>query len=287
MPKSKEEIIADIQSMQLITLVGGNQKVHACVTFSPSPYEFYIELKSIVDEKKCGYIRVRLEFERKINSFGQQHEPHLYIVDMRNQSGLKHVGNALHELAFRLSVAAELQGRIRLNAAWSSHLFHCLNGFLPEWIIPDDPEDGEAYYSKLKAQVIQAKSGKIVNEGLAKDKRMSPEDLYLPKKYIRENLTKFGLASEGIVAPDSDEKPCIAELTNLAFAEEIMTLRNSMLSRADLTPVSTCAKMPSLVPLLTKNCLIFRGPNAENDTHQKQAPAELAVFSAKVFMPPG
>ena len=285
MPKSKEEIIADIQSMQIITVVDGNQEVHACVTFSPSPYEFWIELKSIVDEKKCGYIRVRLEFERKTNSFGQQHEPHLYIVDMRNPSGLKHVGNALHELAFRLSVAVGLQGHVRLNAAWSSHLFHCLNGFILEWILSEDPEYGEDYYSKLKAQVIQAQGGKIVNEGLAKGKKMNPEDLYLPKKRIKENLIQFGLASEGIVAPDSDEKPCIAELANLAFAEEIMTLRKSMLSRADLSSVSTCAEMPSLVPLLTKNRLIFRGPNAENDNHQKQAPAELEVFSANVSSP--
>ncbi len=54
---------------------------------------------------------------------------HIYIETVKNTSSVKHVGTALEEYAFRLSIQAGFHGRVELSAAWNSHCFHYKNGF--------------------------------------------------------------------------------------------------------------------------------------------------------------
>lgn len=271
MPLSKEEMIAKIEAMDMVTLVGDGQKVYACVESSPRPGEFHINLNT--KEKRCGYIEIILE-ERELPhpcDKRKPYAPHLYIVVMNNLSGLKHVGNALHELAFRLSVAAGFQGRIRLNAIESSHLFHCLNGFIVEF---DDEDYGSYYYMKLMVAVIQSNGQRL-------DKDLGSEDLYLPKKHILKNLTKFGLSLDEATIAESEEIPSAVELANIDFSEKILKQWRDGLSKPQLPAVLPSQKRVSLVPLLGQGYLTFGVASAANDRYQSQASVESVAHAPK------
>lgn len=54
---------------------------------------------------------------------------HLWISIMNNTSEYKHVGLALHEAAFRISLSMGYQGKIGLDASYSSHAFHFISGY--------------------------------------------------------------------------------------------------------------------------------------------------------------
>lgn len=56
---------------------------------------------------------------------------HVHIYKMENNSNYRHVGMALHEFAFRYSLMIGTKGRIKEEAAFSSHCFHIACGFSP------------------------------------------------------------------------------------------------------------------------------------------------------------
>ena len=88
----------------------------------------------------------------------REHPRHILIINMENQSEYKHVGTALHEAAFRLSIEKEAQGHVRLDAARNTHYFHYLNGLRLE-ITPcteSDEHPATAYYKKLAKALKKA-----------------------------------------------------------------------------------------------------------------------------------
>lgn len=78
------------------------------------------EASLYVDQKLVGYMKYSLAPD------------HLFISWMENKSCFKHVGTALHEFAFRESIKQGKHGHVELDASYSSHIFHYLNGFRPK-----------------------------------------------------------------------------------------------------------------------------------------------------------
>lgn len=111
--------------------------------------------------------------------------PYLYVDYMRNTSNgqFRHIGNALHEAAFRLSVQAGFEGRVVLKAQKNTHYFHYINGFR-------QPDQEQYYFS------------------VGKNPRANLGDahLYLPSHSIAANVKKFHLSVDIPHSPTEDEK---------------------------------------------------------------------------------
>ena len=57
-------------------------------------------------------------------------DAHIWIDLMKNLCGYHNVGRALHEIAFKLSVATNHTGKILISASWQSLFFHMRCGFI-------------------------------------------------------------------------------------------------------------------------------------------------------------
>lgn len=104
--------------------------------------------------------------------------PHIHINYIENLSRAKysHVGNALHELAFRISMQLGCEGRMTLEAVRETHYFHFINGFRSV--------NNLDYYLSLAKLVYDANGGRI-KFGLGE------QLLYLPKNVIEKKIDQF------------------------------------------------------------------------------------------------
>lgn len=137
----------------------------------------------------------------------KEHPPHVYIVDMNNLSPklYQHVGRALHEAAFRLSVKSGFEGRVRLEAVRNTHYFHYLCGFRIE-----DDVDAETYYKELANEIKNSHGTRTHNDFGAKI-------LFLPDCQIAKNKSRYHLLDlEEKVAASSQIKPLWHESDPLA-----------------------------------------------------------------------
>jgi len=106
--------------------------------------------------------------------------PHIHINYIENLSrgNYSHVGNALNELAFRISIMHGFEGRITLEAVRATHYFHFKNGFHLNYNIE--------YYLSLAAKVYSSNGARInIGNGDA--------ILYLPKDIIERKCKQFCL----------------------------------------------------------------------------------------------
>lgn len=181
------------QGQKLSTLVGDGLTVLADYSISGSDQSrYYIDLKT-VDGKIVG------DMDAMIVEKNGDKLKHLYITDMNNTSGHRHVGNALHEYAFRMSVALGAEGRIRFNAVRNSHIFHYNSGFLLEG--QGITENFVKYYLRLADQMITSKK-----TGEKSKVNLGADYLYLPHQCIVENLKKYDLSLDLITKATEDEK---------------------------------------------------------------------------------
>jgi uncharacterized membrane protein len=195
------------QGLVLQTLVGDKQSVYAYYSVSEeNNLRYYIDLKSENGELLGEMDVLIVNADNDLTTFTHPYKnyKYLYIKNMVNRSLNKHVGNALHEYAFRMSVATAAEGRVRFNAVRNSHIFHYKNGFLMEKI----SDSFLNYYLGMAEEMLI--SGKS-----AKD--LGSYNLYLPSKNINENIKKYGL-SEELLAPS---KEIIGEADDISFAEKI------------------------------------------------------------------
>lgn len=194
----------ELQGLALQTLVGDNQRAHA---YYSTRYEnsYVIELKSANGVFLGFMTAVIVEEDRDIVPFEHPYKncKYLYINHMENSSRLKHVGSALHEYAFRMSIAFGAQGRVRFIAVRNSHIFHLKNGFLMEGEL-----DSNYCQELIEEMLIPVKS--------AKD--LGSKEMYLPRKRINENMKKYGL-EENLLSPSPE---IIGEVDKLNYVEKIL-----------------------------------------------------------------
>lgn len=119
--------------------------------------------------------------------------PCLHIIDMHNVSKFSHVGSALHEFAFRASIALNAKGRINLDAVRDTHYFHYIHGFrtggFPLFMPKVSAADiSKGYYKTLAVALQEAHGQRIEND-------LGSMPLYLPKKEILTNLIKYNISA--------------------------------------------------------------------------------------------
>ncbi|TAL60784.1 MAG: hypothetical protein EPN84_09025 [Legionella sp.] len=97
---------------------------------------------------------------------------------IRNQSEFQHVGKALFECLFKISIRAGCEGRITLEAVRDTHYFHYKNGFRPLCRSSDE------YYLCLAKALFEAGNEKISED-------LGARILYLPYATIKELTKKY------------------------------------------------------------------------------------------------
>ncbi len=194
------------QGLLLQTLVGDNQSVYAYYAENhANNLRYYIELKSANGELEGEMDVLIVNADKDITTFTHPYtnSNYLYIYNMVNKSCKKHVGNALHEYAFKMSVAHGAEGRVRFDAVRNTHIFHYKNGFLIEM-----NDNAMKYYISMAEEML--KTGKSFKD-------LSSHGLYLPCKRINENMKKYQL-SEDLLTPI---KEIVGEADKITFAEKI------------------------------------------------------------------
>ncbi len=174
-------------SITLVTQVDSPQGIRESVigSFQYHPIDssnqpdHYTASIHLISATCLGDLRFEVKKEEITNGTQTFQLPYVYITYMANNSQYTHVGNALHELAFRVSLLLGCEGRIRLDAVWGSDYFHYSNGFRYE-----DVRD--AHYLLLAKKLIEAE-GKRINS------IDGGRYCYLPRKAIEANLEKFGI----------------------------------------------------------------------------------------------
>ncbi|MBA3537070.1 MAG: hypothetical protein H0T84_10745 [Tatlockia sp.] len=204
--QTKIEINKLEQGLVLQTLVGDNQSVYAYYAENhANNLRYYIELKSANGELEGEMDVLIVNADKDITTFSHPYtnSKYLYINNMENKSCKKHVGNALHEYAFRMSVAHGSGGRVRFAAVRNTHIFHYKNGFLIEMNY-----NAMNYYLSMAEEML--KTGKSFRD-------LGSHELYLPCKRINEEMKKYQL-SEDLLTPS---KIIVEEADIITFAEKI------------------------------------------------------------------
>jgi hypothetical protein len=207
--QTSDEINQLEQGLVLQTLVDDNQSAYAYYsTYEENGFMHYsINLKSKSGNLIGDMHVIIVEPNKELTSLEHpyKHSKYLYIENMRNISKEKHVGNALHEYAFRMSIAYGAEGRIRFDAVRNTHIFHYKNGFLQEGV---NDSDFQGYYLKMAEEMLKPERS---------TKNLGSRYLYLPRKRIDEYMKKYAL-SENLLTPS---KEIIGEAHMINIAENI------------------------------------------------------------------
>ena len=184
------------------------QEISVIASFKPHP-----EFKS--------YFLVNLVSQSNLTVFGDMYfyirekendkkDKYLFIVNMRNTSfGYKHVGTALHEFAFRFSVACGAEGRVELDAVRDTHFMHYLCGFRSTF----HGDFRLKYYLNLAGALLRTGRDNRIREDVGS------ETLSLPPSTIVAKLEKFKLNCfpELKLMRDDEEYEHVEKLVDEAF----------------------------------------------------------------------
>lgn len=149
-----------------------------------SPNQYTIELRTKDSDLYLGSIEFTINQNTNSHTMGYNDNSRrlsrIEVSYMRNQSAFSHVGKALFECLFKMSIRAGCEGRITLEAVRNTHYFHYKNGFRPLFRRSDE------YYLRLAKALLEAGDEKI-------DEDLGSRVLYLPSATIKELIKKFAI----------------------------------------------------------------------------------------------
>lgn len=174
------------------------KKVYAEITREHgNTYSASLFLEDDKDKKKSlGEIAFSVEREKWTGAC----PPFLSIKIMHSmRPEYSHIGNALHECAFRFSHDSGCEGRIEIDASWASHYFHFKNNFrIPDG---DTQEYSDRYYLRILEALLES-NGRITKD-------LGSRTLHLPKQAIKEKYREYEMTD----VPEDKEEDDIQDMT--------------------------------------------------------------------------